>query len=127
MLVDDEELVSETLAFSLEDAGFAVDRAASGTEALAMLRAGIVPDVLLSDFSMPGMDGVTLIREALALHPNMPTALLTGYAPTDARLAAAGVLPDTCPVLRKPITPQQVVGALRALLRQGEVTPQNQG
>ncbi|HYZ21512.1 MAG TPA: ATP-binding protein [Rhodopila sp.] len=127
MLVDDEELVSETLAFSLEDAGFAVDRAASGAEALAMLRAGVVPDVLLSDFSMPGMDGITLIREALALRPGLPAALLTGYAPTDARLAAAGVLPETCPVLRKPITPQQIVGALRALLRQDEGALQHQG
>jgi CheY-like chemotaxis protein len=116
LIVDDEEMVRQTLAFGLEDAGFAVETAEGGAEALELLRAGRVPDAVVSDFSMPGMDGVALIREIQGLCPRLPAALLTGYAPTDARIAAAGVLANDVPIWRKPVSIRQLVTDVEALL-----------
>ena len=71
LVVDDEELVRETLVASLEDAGFAVLAVGNGAEALALLEAEEPVDVLVSDLSMPGMDGLALIREAHVRRPGL--------------------------------------------------------
>lgn len=116
LLVEDEEMVREVLALSLEEAGFTVLSARDGPDALALLRRGQMPDVVVADFSMPGMDGVTLIHEIQALRPDLPAALLTGFAPTDARLVEAGMQPGAFPVLRKPIAAPQLVAEVESLL-----------
>ncbi|HYZ22898.1 MAG TPA: CHASE3 domain-containing protein, partial [Rhodopila sp.] len=79
LVVDDDEIVRDVLATSLEDAGYTVLRAAAGQDALALLNAGNTIDLLLSDYSMPGMNGLTLIREAQRDVPGLPAILLTGY------------------------------------------------
>ena len=63
LLVDDEDMVRETLAATLEDAGFSVLAAGSGAEAVALLDAGEPVDAMVSDLSMPGMDGLALTRQ----------------------------------------------------------------
>jgi CheY-like chemotaxis protein len=89
LLVDDEELVRDVLAEHLEDAGFSVLVAAGGAEALALIAAGEVVDALVTDLSMPGMDGLAVIRAVQERHPRLPAVLLTGYAGDDAALAGA--------------------------------------
>ena len=116
LIVDDEELVRDVLAMGLEDAGFSVLTASGGSDALALLRRGEMPDVLVSDFSMPDMDGVALIREIQVLCPGLPAALLTGFAPTDSRLLDAGMRPGDFPVLCKPIVPSQLITEIESLL-----------
>ena len=80
LVVDDDQLVRETLGEQLRDAGFAVQIAESGVAAIAMLRTGPAPDGMICDLSMPGLDGVQTIRAARALHPKLCCFLLTGYA-----------------------------------------------
>ncbi len=116
LLVDDEDMIREVLTFALEDAGMVVTAVSGGEEALALLRSGTSFDAMVSDFSMPGMDGVAVIREARRLRPFLPAALLTGYAPTDGRLLAAGLQPGAFPVLSKPVTPAQLIFEVEALL-----------
>ncbi len=65
LLVDDEDLVREGTADMLRDIGYDVQCAASGSEALALLRGGDF-DLLITDYLMPGMDGVELAKEAQA-------------------------------------------------------------
>jgi PAS domain S-box-containing protein len=81
LLVDDEDIVRTGTAEMLGDFGYTVLQAASGAEALAMLRAqGGEVDVLVTDFLMPGMNGAMLAQEAHQIHPELPVLLITGYS-----------------------------------------------
>ncbi len=63
LVVDDSAVMRSSLKANLEMQGFQVRMAADGTEALAQLKNGFKPDLVLTDIHMPGMDGLTLIRE----------------------------------------------------------------
>jgi signal transduction histidine kinase/ActR/RegA family two-component response regulator len=80
LLVDDEELVRTGTADMLSDLGYDVIEANSGADALRLLRSGTEPDLLVSDYLMPGMNGVELITQARALAPEMQAMLITGYS-----------------------------------------------
>ena len=80
MLVDDEDLVRLGTSELLGDLGYEVVQASSGAEALRLLRAGIEVDLLITDFLMPGMNGVALIEHAAALVPDLKVLLITGYS-----------------------------------------------
>lgn len=80
LLVDDEELVRLGTADMLSDLGYDVIEATSGAEALRILRHGTAPDLLVSDYLMPAMNGVQLIEEARPLAPDMRVMLMTGYS-----------------------------------------------
>ena len=96
LLVEDEVMISEWVAQSLSEQGFAVRTAANAADALDHLAADEV-DVLLTDITLPGgMDGVTLARRARELRPNIPviyaSARATMLSP-DARVPGAIILP----------------------------------
>ena len=79
-MVDDEELVRTATAEILNDLGYEVVQAGSGAEALRMLRSGLDVDLMITDFLMPGMNGVVLIEHAMALAKEMKVLLITGYS-----------------------------------------------
>jgi signal transduction histidine kinase/CheY-like chemotaxis protein len=80
LLVDDEELVRVATADMLGDLGYEVIEANSGAEALRLLRLGDEPDLMITDYLMPGMNGVQLIENARAIAPEMQVMLITGYS-----------------------------------------------
>ena len=80
LLVDDEELVRMGTAEMLCDLGYQVTEANSGAEALRQLRSGDAPDLLITDYLMPGMNGVELIEEAKRLAGETKALLITGYS-----------------------------------------------
>ncbi|MFL6732304.1 MAG: ATP-binding protein [Sphingomicrobium sp.] len=80
LLVDDEELVRIGTAEMLTDVGYNVIEATSGAEALRLLRSGTAPDLMITDYLMPGMNGVELIRDARQLSPSLKVMLITGYS-----------------------------------------------
>jgi signal transduction histidine kinase/CheY-like chemotaxis protein len=116
LLVDDEVMVRETLAMSLEDAGYAVMVASDGAEALDLLRSTAVVDVLVTDLSMPGLDGLAVIRQAQHQRAGLPAVLLTGYAGHGAELAVGGLVSGAFSLVRKPVTAAQLADRIEALL-----------
>ena len=116
LLVEDDSQLREILAMNLEDAGHSVLPAASGPEALALLAAGEIVEALVTDLSMPGMDGLTLIRAVQERRPGLAAVLLTGYVDDGVALAVNGALSGTFSLLRKPATSLQIVDRLGALL-----------
>jgi PAS domain S-box-containing protein len=116
LLVDDEPLVRELTAEGLEGAGFSVIPADGGPAGLALLDAGEEVDVLVSDLSMPGMDGIAVIREAQRRRPGLPAILLTGFAGNAAELAIGGAVSGTFSLLRKPVTAEQLGERVAVLL-----------
>ena len=116
LLVDDEDPVRELLAEDLEDAGYRVLATASGAAALALLATAETVDILITDLSMPGMDGLAVIRAAQERLPGLPAVLLTGYAGDGATLAVAGTVSGTFSLLRKPVSRGELIDRVRTLL-----------
>ncbi|BAI72441.1 two-component hybrid sensor and regulator [Azospirillum sp. B510] len=115
LLVDDEESVRRYLRLVLEEAGCVVVEAADGREALERYdEAGGLFDAVVSDVSMPRMNGPDLARALEALNPHLPILFLTGYA---SRGMAAGLTArEGREIVMKPVTPERLLDALRALL-----------
>jgi CheY-like chemotaxis protein len=63
LIVEDEFLIRDALTEFLEEEGYRVAGAANGQEALAMLRKGLVPDLILLDLMMPVMSGMQFLDE----------------------------------------------------------------
>ncbi|WP_428390819.1 response regulator [Lichenicoccus sp.] len=80
LLVDDDPLVRTATIATLEDLGHSAIEAASGPQALEILRAGALLDLVITDYSMPMMTGVQLAEEIARLRPELAVLLATGYA-----------------------------------------------
>jgi len=80
LLVDDEDLVRCGTAEMLSDLGYSVLEANSGAEALRLLRSGEPVDLMITDYLMPGMNGVQLVDQARPLASSMQVLLITGYS-----------------------------------------------
>lgn len=80
LLVDDDALVREVMSDELRRHGHEVAEHEGGASALTHLDRDPAWDLLVSDLSMPGMDGLALIRAARARRPGLHALLLTGYA-----------------------------------------------
>ncbi|MEX1128703.1 MAG: response regulator [Vicinamibacterales bacterium] len=79
LVVDDEETVRELLSKTLALAEYEVDVAPEGRTAIDRMR--IIPyDLLITDLRMPGVDGLTVIREARRLKADIPVIIVTGYS-----------------------------------------------
>jgi CheY-like chemotaxis protein len=82
LVIDDDHDVRDSMADLLEHAGYHVGRAHSAEEALARLRAGYRPAVVLVNYEMPGMSGGDFIDECRAdpALADIPVAVLSGFA-----------------------------------------------
>jgi two-component system, chemotaxis family, chemotaxis protein CheY len=79
LLVDDSPTVLMSMESVLTRAGYSVDKAADGRQALTRLQAAVKTDLMITDLNMPNMDGITLIRETRRLTARrfMPILMLT--------------------------------------------------
>jgi two-component system response regulator AtoC len=84
LVVDDSEAIRGQVAALLEERGFAVDTAADGRRAVALLESGAAPDLMILDVMMPGLDGLEVLRRLQQSHPALPVVMLsvTGRART---------------------------------------------
>jgi signal transduction histidine kinase len=80
LVVDDDFLIAMATVDMLEDLGHEVIEANSGAGALETLKERNGIDLLITDYSMPGMTGLQLAKQARALRPDLPILLATGYA-----------------------------------------------
>ncbi|HBK06245.1 MAG TPA: hypothetical protein DDZ81_10325 [Acetobacteraceae bacterium] len=114
LIVDDDESVREILAELLDLAGFVTVQAAHAEPALAVLRRDPEIAALVTDLTMPGDDGITLIRLARALRAGIPAILLTGYA--EEVTAVSTIAGGNFHVLRKPVESDRLIEQLELLL-----------
>jgi len=100
LIVDDEpdvaEMFRQRFRPEARQGTYVLHFAASGEEALDKLANGVRPEliVILSDINMPGMDGLSLLREIKTQRPDLPVMMVTAYGDEDRRRQAeeAGAL-----------------------------------
>ena len=114
LVVDDEPDIAESFTDLLHSflPDVQVDQAYNGEDALQQLRKEHV-DLIVTDFMMPGMNGVQLLREAARLSPGTPNILVTAYG-ADVVKKEGGPLPNR--ILHKPFDIQEFMGAVEAAL-----------
>jgi CheY-like chemotaxis protein len=114
LVVDDLDLLRDFTRNFLEAAGLTVLVASQGAEALEILEQTAEPvDILFTDYSMPGMDGIELIERVSARWPRIRLVLASGYLDDTVlnKLAALKVS-----VLSKPYDMQDAAGLIMRLL-----------
>lgn len=121
LLVDDEPMVQRVLRLSLEKAGYAVDTASNGQEALMKIKAA-APDALITDIEMPVMDGRALCESLELDLPNrkFPIFLATSLTGIEHR-GWSGVIRDLH-FLEKPVSARMLVSELADYFSQSTAT-----
>ena len=113
LVVDDEESIRELLTKTLALAEYDVDTAPDGTSALDRMRAYSY-DLLIADLKMPGMDGLTLIRQAKRIKADLPVIIITGFSTESSAIEAVNL--GVAGYLTKPFrVPQVLAAASKAL------------
>jgi DNA-binding NtrC family response regulator len=118
LIVDDDSAVRETLAELLDDVGFRALQAGDAAQALTILRQGETIDVLVTDLTMPGDDGISLIRQARSIRNNLPAVLLTGYA--EQVTSVSTIAGGNIHVLRKPVQSGRLIQQIELLVTKPE-------
>jgi CheY-like chemotaxis protein len=116
LVVDDDKLIRETVCETLELAGYHTVSAADAASALPIIARNGEIDLLLTDFSMPGLNGVGLIKEAQRYRPALPCILMTGYAGDVDELSNEKAASARFALLRKPVSGQMLFAKLAELL-----------
>jgi excisionase family DNA binding protein len=108
LVVDDESSIRDLLVKTLALAEYDVDTATDGPSALERLR--LYPyDLLIADLKMPGIDGLSVIREAKRLKADLPVIIITGYSTETAAIEAVNL--GVSGYLTKPFRVPQVLAA----------------
>jgi excisionase family DNA binding protein len=108
LVVDDEASIRDLLSKTLALAEYDVDVAPDGRSALERLR--LYPyDLLIADLKMPGMDGLSVIREAKRLKTDLPVIIITGYSTEASAIEAVNL--GVAGYLTKPFRVPQVLAA----------------
>jgi PAS domain S-box-containing protein len=133
LVVDDEELVRNMAAVTLQQYGYTVETATDGAAGVALFSRD--PDgygAVLLDLTMPVMDGDRALREIRAIRPEVPVLLSSGYSETDALARFSNH--HFAGFLQKPYTGSALARKLKQLLRRrggepcgGSATAQSEG
>jgi len=113
LVVDDEASIRDLLSKTLALAEYDVDVSPDGRSALERMR--LYPyDLLIADLKMPGMDGLTVIREAKRYKADLPVIIITGFSTESSAIEAVNL--GVAGYLTKPFrVPQVLAAAAKAL------------
>ena len=121
LIAEDEVTIARALKVMLEKNKYAVDAVYNGTDALDYIRTANY-DALVLDIMMPGMDGLTVLREARTLGIATPALFLTAKAEVEDRVTGLDAGADD--YLPKPFDASEFLARVRALTRRsGAYTP----
>jgi len=116
LIVEDEKILRETLAYNLTNQGFEVVTSGDGNEALEIMRSD-PPDLMILDIMLPGLDGFEVCRQART-RSNIPILMLTARDSEIDRVVGLEVGADDYMV--KPFSMRELVARVKAMLRRGK-------
>ena len=123
LLIDDETIALTNLTHVLQREGYAVTACKDGESGLAELKRADF-DLVLSDLKMPGIDGMAVLREVRARHPDVPVIMITGHASLDSAVEAMKA--GAYHYLAKPFRLAEAREVVRAALELRRVKRENQ-
>jgi DNA-binding NtrC family response regulator len=112
LVVDDEPVIADTLATILNGSGFSAFAAYSGESALEMISAR-VPDLLITDVCMPGMNGIELAIAVRERFPGCKVLLFSGHASSTDVIDQVRARGYDFEFLSKPVHPRDLLERLR--------------
>ena len=123
LVVDDDATVRHAIARVIQGHGLSTIEASSGSEALALLQRNGEMPLVISDIYMPEMDGVTFLREALRLYPDMAVIMLTGVA--EVTTAVECLKLGALDYISKPVMVEEVRARVDKALEKRQLVLQN--
>ena len=120
LVVDDDAELVELISFNLKQAGYAVDTASDGVDALKKARS-LEPDLIVLDVMMPELDGFAVceILRRDATTASIPIMMLTAISSELGRMAALGS--GATDFVTKPFSPRLLVSQIEDLLKKASV------
>ena len=112
LIVEDEENFAQTLEFGLVDFGFDVKLASNGAEGLTAFEE-YQPDIIVTDVSMPVMDGQEFLRRLRRIDTDKPVIVMTGLF---SRLDEVIDADEKMEFIRKPFTDEDIIPILNKML-----------
>lgn len=122
LVVDDEEFLRSIVRERLEIAGYSVDEAPNGSEALSLLEGGAPYNVLLTDIRMPVMDGITLLGEWGKRSPGTAGIVMSANAELDTAVHALKM--GACDYITKPFNFDVLLITIENALRKKDLERQ---
>jgi two-component system alkaline phosphatase synthesis response regulator PhoP len=125
LVVDDEAVLVETMAYNLEQAGYQVITVADGASALEAARR-IKPDLIILDIMLPEMDGFEVCRQLRQERATATTPIMMLTAKSDEIDKVVGLEVGADDYVTKPFGRRELLARVRALLRRSEYAPSSQ-
>jgi len=122
LIVDDEEIVRESLRDWLESVGYKVDIAGSGQEALQKIESKSFK-IMLTDLIMPGMDGIELMKKAKKIIPTLSSVIITAHATIQTAITA--MREGAHDYIEKPFCTEKVELLMKNLIKHQELIEEN--
>ena len=125
LIVDDDSIVVESLQDLLSNSGYDVVSALGGQEALELLQSSPrVPDVIISDVFMPGMNGLELMKQVKVLRIGSAVIMLTGYGSVESAVEALRL--GAADYLTKPVVEDELRLAIERAIQQKSLLQENE-
>ncbi len=122
LVIDDEEIVRDSMAGWLREDGYSVETAPDGRTAIERIRAEPWA-ILLVDLKMPGIDGLQVLEEAKKLQPEASVIIMTAYATVDTAVQAMKM--GAYDYLVKPFEPEELSLMMKKLITQQDLMREN--
>ncbi len=122
LVVDDEDIVRESLRDWLDGVGHDVDVAESGEEALQIIKKKKF-NIMLADLVMPGINGIELMKEAKKIIPTLSTVIITAHATIQTAITA--IREGAFDYVEKPFCPEKVELLIEKLVEHQDLIEEN--
>ena len=122
LVVDDKEMLRDSVAVTLQRAGFTILAASSGTQALAVITSRR-PDAVVTDLKMPGMTGVELVEKVREFDEDLPIVLMTAFGTVETAVKAMKL--GAFDYISKPFEGDELVIAVKRALEHGRLKREN--
>ena len=122
LIADDEPLTRQSLYEILKFEGYRVTTAKDGLEALGLIEK-LLPEIVISDMKMPGMEGLQLVKEMKARGLEIPVILITGYGSIEAAVEA--MREGAFDYVTKPIVDSEIKVVIEKILKQQKLIEEN--
>ncbi len=123
LVVDDKEMMRDSVAATLQRAGFKVRAACDGQSALAMI-AERRPDAVVTDLKMPGLSGIDLLERVRAIDDGLPIVLMTAFGTIETAVRAIKL--GAFDYITKPFEGDELIIAVKRAIRHRSVLRENE-